>query len=242
MGDDVMSELARNSQGAIHPLDDVTWNALTGNQRRFALGNERVIRFPAAVAPFAAMVDDSMASFDALRGLIRTEGPSALTTRSEVCVPAGFSVLRHAELIQMIWSSEPSSTSNWEHIQLAESNVAEMLALVAATQPGPFGPRTIELGDYLGVRHEGKLVAMAGERFKLDGFTEISAVCVDPTFRGRGHAIGLMKLLITAIRGRGETPFLHVLASNKSAIAIYRKLGFVERLKLHLTVLGEEGA
>jgi GNAT superfamily N-acetyltransferase len=230
--------VARKDQSDGHPLDNAVWNALTGKQRRFALGNEHVLRYPAAIAPFTAMADDSSASFDALRDLIHVEGPSALTTPVEVCVPAGFFVLRHAKLVQMIWGGAPGPTSTWEHDRLAERDVPDMLALTIATEPGPFGPRTYELGDYLGVRLDGKLVAMAGERMRLDGFTEISAVCVDPAFRGRGHAIGLMKLLIAAIRARGETPFLHVLASNESAVAIYRKLGFVERRNMHLTVLG----
>jgi predicted GNAT family acetyltransferase len=237
-----MSEEDRGRNIVEHPLDNVVWKARTGKQRRFALGNEQVLRYPAAVAPFAAMADHSPASFDALRGLIQAEGPSALTTPVELRVPAGFSVLRHAKLVQMIWGSESSPTSTLEHDRLVERDVPDMLALTTATEPGPFGPRTFELGEYLGVRFDGKLVAMAGERMKLDGLTEISAVCVDPAFRGQGHAIGLMKLLIAAIRARGETPFLHVLASNESAIAIYRKLGFVERRNMHLTVLGEEQA
>jgi predicted GNAT family acetyltransferase len=237
-----MSEEDRSKRIVKHPLDNVIWNALTSKQRHFALGNEQVLRYPGAIAPFAAMADNSSASFDALRGLIQAEGPSALTTPVEVRVPAGFSVLRHTKLVQMIWGSEPGPTSTWEHDRLAERDVPDMLALTTATQPGPFGSRTFELGDYLGVKFDGKLVAMAGERMKLDGFTEISAVCVDPAFRGRGHAIGLMKLLIAAILARGETPFLHVLASNESAVAIYRKLGFVERRNMHLTVLGEENA
>jgi predicted GNAT family acetyltransferase len=72
---------------------------------------------------------------------------------------------------------------------------------------------------------------------RLDGFTEISAVCVDPAFRGQGYARGLMLLLISVISTRGETPFLHVFAANEQAITLYRALGFVDRQAFRLTVL-----
>lgn len=224
--------------GSMHPLDDVVWNALTSKQSRFALGDDPALRFPPAIARFAAMADTSPASFEALHRLIEAQGPVALVTPSEVLLPAGFSVIRHTKLLQMIWQGELDPTSAWEHIRLVERDVPEMVALTTATQPGPFGSRTIELGDYLGVRRQGKLAAMAGERMRLDGYTEISAVCVDAAFRGQGHAAGLMRLLIAAIRARAETPFLHVFTLNRVAIALYRTLGFVERREMHLTVLG----
>ncbi|MGU7771774.1 GNAT family N-acetyltransferase [Burkholderia sp. MR1-5-21] len=236
-----MSEAAAmNDTSTDHPLDKVVWNALTSKQRRFALGDERALRFPAAIAPFAAMADASPASFEALRGLIDAQGPVALVTPAELVPPAGFSVTRRATLLQMTWQGTLDPASAWEHVRLAEGDVPEMVALTAAAQPGPFGPRTIELGDYLGVRSQGRLAAMAGERMRLDGYTEISAVCVDAAFRGQGHAAGLMRLLIAGIRARAETPFLHVLTSNHGAIALYRTLGFVERREMHLAVL--EGA
>src|SRR5579871_1829755 len=182
-----------------HPLDHVVWNALVSKQSRFALGDERALRFPAAVAPFAAMADASAASFESLRGLIDAQGPVALVSTREILPPAGFSTIRRTTLLQMIWQGELDPTSSWEHVRLTAGDVPEMVALTAATQPGPFGPRTIELGDYLGARRQGRLAAMAGERMRLDGYTEISAVCVDEAFRGQGHAGALMKLLITVI-------------------------------------------
>ena len=225
----------RKAEGA-HPLDRVVWNALTSEQSRLALGNDRVLRYPADIAPFAAMADTEPASFNALRGLIAETGPVALVTPGAVPLPGGFSVIRSETLQQMVWR-DPEPASAWEHVRLGRSDVPDMLALIAATQPGPFAQRTIELGNYLGVRKQGRLAAMSGERMRLEGYTEISAVCVDPAFRGQGHAAGLMSLLISAIHARGETPFLHVLASNHGAIALYRNLGFVPRSQMHLTVL-----
>ena len=230
--------IAKTMQG-LHPLDDVVWSALTGKQSRFALGNERALRFPAAVAPFAAMADTDPASFDALRGLIEAQGPAALVTPHEVPVPGGFSVTRHERMLQMVWQGQAVPADAREHARLGAGDVPEILALIAVAQPGPFGQRTIELGNYFGVRKQGRLAAMSGERMSLDGYTEISAVCVDPAFRGQGSAGGLMKLLIASICARGETPFLHVLASNHGAIALYRNLGFVERRTMVLTVLDE---
>ncbi|MPV69338.1 GNAT family N-acetyltransferase [Burkholderia sp. BE17] len=231
-----------NATGDAHPLDHVVWNALTGKQRRFALGNDRALRFPAAIAPFAAIADTSPASFDALRELIAAHGPAALVTPDEIPPPAGLSVIRRATLLQMIWQGAPDPAHASEHVALAEADVPDMLALTTAAQPGPFGPRTIELGDYIGVRSEGRLAAMAGERMRVDGYTEISAVCVDAAFRRQGLAARLIRALIAAIGARSETPFLHVLTSNRVAIERYLALGFVVRREMNLLVLGDEHA
>ncbi|WP_446902861.1 GNAT family N-acetyltransferase [Burkholderia sp. YIM B11467] len=231
-----------NATSGAHALDQVVWNALTSKQRRFALGNDRALRFPMAVAPFAALKDTSPASFDALRELIAAHGPAALVTPDEIRPPAGLSVIRRATLLQMVWQGtlEPASAS--EHVALAEADVPDMLALTTAAQPGPFGPRTFELGGYIGVRSEGRLAAMAGERMRLDGYTEISAVCVDAAFRRQGLAARLIRALIATIGARSETPFLHVLTTNQVAIERYLALGFVVRREMNLLVLGEAQA
>ena len=124
-----------------------------------------------------------------------------------------------------------------EAVILASADVPDMLELVAATQPGPFLERTIELGTYLGLRREGTLVAMAGERMHLDGWTEISAVCTLPAFRGQRFASRLVNDLIARIRTRHERPFLHVMTSNTPAIAVYEALGFTARRSATITVL-----
>jgi predicted GNAT family acetyltransferase len=114
---------------------------------------------------------------------------------------------------------------------------AEMLALANVTQPGPFSPRTIELGHYIGIRRQGMLVAMAGERMRLDGLTEISAVCVESAYRGHGLAGDLVRSLVSSIAARSEIAFLHVFSSNREAIRLYRKLGFSLRRRMYLAVL-----
>jgi predicted GNAT family acetyltransferase len=122
-------------------------------------------------------------------------------------------------------------------VELGAKDIPDMLALVEATHPGPFGARTIELGQYIGVRRQGMLVAMAGERMRLDGFTEISAGCVHPSCRGQGLAAELISALARSIASRAETSFLHVFNSNRPAIDLYLKLGFVLRRHLHLAIL-----
>ena len=129
------------------------------------------------------------------------------------------------------WRASSSSTgggrpSRREAVRLGADDVPDMLALVARTRPGPFLPRTVELGTYLGIRREGRLIAMAGERLHPPGWTEISAVCTDAAFRGQGLGSRLVRAVALGIRERGETPFLHTAATNTAAIRLYESLGF----------------
>jgi predicted GNAT family acetyltransferase len=149
----------------------------------------------------------------------------------------GFEVAREAPIIQMIADGDtPAPSEGLKPIVLGPSDVPEMLSLAEQTNPGPFGPRTHELGQYIGVRIDGALAAMAGERMRLDGAVEISAVCVSPAHRGKGYAAFLVTWLIRKLRGEGAAPFLHVFTDNP-AIALYERLGFRKRKTLRLTVL-----
>ncbi|HIH2617702.1 TPA: GNAT family N-acetyltransferase [Burkholderia cenocepacia] len=228
-----------NATADAHVLDRVVWHALTGRQRRFALGEGRARRFPTAIAPFAAIDDTSPASFDALCELIAAHGPAALVTPDEIEAPASLSAIRRATLLQMTWQGTLDVAHEAEPVPLGAADVPDMLALTAAAQPGPFGPRTFELGHYIGVRSEGRLAAMAGQRMQVEGYTEISAVCVDAAFRRQGLAARLVRSLIATIDARAETPFLHVLTTNQVAIERYLALGFVVRREMHLLVLGD---
>jgi predicted GNAT family acetyltransferase len=237
----MMSEAAATaSPVATHPLDAVIWNALTTRQSRFAVAEGKAVRYSGDIAPFGALADFSPESFAALRSIVAKEGPAALVTPEPLALPPGFTLARSGSLLQMIWQGEPPAQDDFEYVRLTNADAEEMLALTTLTQPGPFALRTVELGNYFGIRKDGKLAAMAGERLNLDGFTEISAVCTDPAFRGQGHAARLMKLLISLIAARGDTPFLHVFAANENAIRIYRTLGFVDRRAMHLNVFGVE--
>jgi ribosomal protein S18 acetylase RimI-like enzyme len=222
-----------------HPLDAVIWRALTSVQKGLAEGDALARRYPAAIAPFAATIDREPASFRSLLALVGADDRIALFTTEEVEPPSTFSVMRRDSVDQMILADAGACVAQpgAPIVTLGVADVPEMLALASVTQPGPFGPRTVELGDYIGIRRQGVLVAMAGERMRLDGFTEISAVCVEPAYRGHGFAAELVGALASSISARSEVPFLHVFSSNHAAIALYRKLGFALRRRMHLAVL-----
>lgn len=224
------------------PLDTPVWTALTSDHRVLAEGGPLAIRYTPEVAPFAALAERTPAAFAALAALIPPDGWVMLHTPDVPVFPAGFVVHRQAPLLQMVLerpvAADGGDPLTLDPLTLGPADVPEMLDLAGRTQPGPFGPRTIELGRYIGLRSEGQLVAMAGERMRCGGFVEISAVCVDPDFRGRGFAALLMSRLAREMQAAGQTPFLHVLADNSVAIALYEKLGFAKRAGFFITALG----
>jgi predicted GNAT family acetyltransferase len=226
-----------DSDSPAHLLDNVIWRALTSRNRNIAEGDGLALRYPAPIAPFAAIIEPTTASFQSLGALLPPGDQIALFTLEEVIPPSFFSVIKRDLVDQMVLRSTPVQDGSTPMVRLEARDVPDMLALVEATHPGPFGPRTIELGQYIGIRRDGLLVAMAGERMRLDGFTEISAVCVHPSCRGQGLAAELVSTLTRSIASRAETSFLHVFNSNHAAIELYRKLGFILRRHMHLAVL-----
>lgn len=226
-----------DSKALSHPLDHVIWAALTTQQCAFAECNELARRFPVEVAPFGAMFDTSIASFEALGRLLVPDEYVVLFTVDEVTPPGSLNVVERKNIDQMIGPTIDSLETNTRIAPLDTHDLDEIMALVELTKPGPFGTRTLELGRYLGVRVDGRLAAMAGERMHLDGYTEVSAVCTHPDYRGRGYSRDLVLAVWRDIRDRGEIPFLHVLSENRAAIALYKKLGFTLRKTMRLTVL-----
>ena len=134
-------------------------------------------------------------------------------------------------MLQMVASRAPT-IADVSTVALTPADAPAMLDLVAATQPGPFGRRTPLLGQYLGIHHDGRLVAMAGERLRLPGYVELSAICVHPEARGRGHAAALTGALMRRAVADGLVPFLHVRPENEAAVELYRRLGFATRREL----------
>jgi ribosomal protein S18 acetylase RimI-like enzyme len=213
----------------VHVLDNPVWHALTGPQQKVADVRSGAARYDPDVAAFSA-VPDVVASdtWEQLRDLVGPGGAAVLFVKPPN-VPNGWEELFRLPTTQMVATSvEPASFGEAE--LLGGVDVDDMLALVGRTHPGPFERRTIELGDYLGVRDDtGALIAMAGMRMRLPGYTEISAVCTDEVARGRGLASALVRDLVGRILDRGDTPVLHVLLTNLSAIRVYEQLGFTHR-------------
>ncbi len=214
-------------------LDNWVWRALTGAQRHVSEGTGDARRYQPGVSVFAALPDEvTDAAWSALTRLV-APGEVAVLFRGEVGeLPAGLTEVARLPGLQMVGPPAPRPARGHpdaEVVTLTASDVAAMMELVALTEPGPFESRTIELGTYLGVRDGDRLVAMAGQRMRLDGYTEISAVCTHPDHQGRGLAGLLVDHLVDEIHGQGQVPFLHAASTNATAISRYRSLGFTTR-------------
>lgn len=220
------------------PLDNIMWHSLGGPHLHFAEGDERARRYPPDVGPFSAVPDEPLPEhFAALRELV---GPAGVATlfRGDVTVPDGWEVLGTINGVQMVWPSGPPLEGvDPRIVTLGDEDVDEMMSLTARTKPGPFAPRTVALGTYLGVRSDGHLVAMAGQRARTNGHVEISAVCTDQHRVGQGLGRALMHAQVGLILAEGKIPILHASASNARAIALYEYLGFRHRRNVSGVIL-----
>lgn len=233
-----------------HPLDNVIWSALTSEHRAYAEGNDAARRYASAFAPFVSVPDFSKPDYAAMLALLPVGQDVALFTLADIAPPEAFEVTTRRDMLQMIASAagpapkprRDAASGDRSFAVLGTADVPDMLALVDRTKPGPFSARTHELGNFLGIRVDGRLVAMVGERMRLAGHTEVSAVCCDPDFRGRGLARELLLAVSRGIVERGGVPFLHVFADNLSAVALYRQCGFAVRSPIRLTVMHRRAA
>jgi ribosomal protein S18 acetylase RimI-like enzyme len=224
----------------MHPLDRPIWSALTTRQQGLAEGGALALRYPVTVAPFADMVDMSAKSFAALGTLMSGSEIAVLFTPDAVTAPEEFKILLAETGEQMIGTPAECALPGVEPVTLGIDDVPAMMALTELTKPGPFSARTHELGTFLGIHVDGQLVAMTGERMKPANYTEMTAVCVHPSHRGRGYAQLLLGAVARRIVARGAIPFLHVFSNNNSAIALYRRQGMEIRRRLHVTVLQKQ--
>jgi predicted GNAT family acetyltransferase len=225
-----------------HPLDRPIWSALTGRQNSLAIRRGEAVRIRPEVGIFAAVRD--AAAIDDLGGLVAAHpGAGFLEAEGSPMVdvlPAGATIALRAVLVQMTTRAvTPGSTVLWEPLEEADADAIYDLATL--TRPGPFRPRTMDFGGFIGVREGGRLIAMAGTRLRCDGFSEVSAVCTHPDYRGRGLAKALMREVTGRIIDAGETAFLHAFADRAATIALYRSLGFEVRRRIVYTVLAESG-
>jgi predicted GNAT family acetyltransferase len=215
-----------------HPLDRPIRTALTTRHAERAIGGPRAWRYRPDVSPFAATTDDSTDSLCALVGLVEPGRTTIVLGVGGHPVPPGVVEAHRAAALQMVADTLTPAAKNFSFLELGDADAPEMLALATLTRPGPYAANSHHFGGYIGIRLDGRLVAMAGERLQAPGFTEVSAVCTHPDYRRRGYAAMLSWIVATRILDRGETPFLHAYATNVAAIRLYESLGFKVRTEI----------
>ena len=220
-----------------HILDRPVWSALETRHRAFAQGGELARRYSPSIALFAATAADDAASLRALGDLVGRDESVIMAQADSIALPPGLVAISTADAVQMI-AEAPSQAVSDERIQpLTPEDAAEMLALASLTKPGPFTSGALSLGAFWGVKVEGRLVAMAGERMKQPGYTELSGVCAHPEFRGAGLGRLLSVFVANQIFARGEIPYLHAFATNAGAIRLYESIGFSLRTPINVAVV-----
>jgi len=226
----------------MHPLDNPVWSALTTHQAGLALVDGMARRFPPEMTVFGALALSLPPAWQALSRLAKA--PVGLYSTAPLQPPPGWRVTRHIELLQMIAEDGPVGpviprpAATPQVVELGPADMNEMSTLYAATRPGrEICPRILKLGTFLGLRCDGRLAAMAGLRMHLPGYREITTVATLPGHQGRGYATALVLALAERIRARKERPYLTVGIGNARAIAVYQRLGFRERTRLHSTTL-----
>lgn len=217
----------------LEQLDRPVWSALTTGWAAIAEGDARAWRIDRAYGVFGAAADRTPEALEALARLVPEGGELWMVERDHWQPPPGTEFARQADCVQMVCEALTSrERPPFEIVDLDERDAPAMFELAMLTQPGPYAAHTNRLGAFIGVKRDGRLIAMAGERMKMPGFSEVSGVCTHPDHRGKGYAGGLIRVVAERMLARGETPWLHAYASNAGAIALYESLGF----RLHGTV------
>ena len=218
-------------------LDNPVWHALNSHHAHLAIRRAGAARYQPDFVGAVAIPQNSSVGFNNLRALVEANEIVGIIGGSLPEDLSGWEVV-HIDQVRQLIHEDLKPATRVDAVVLTVDDVPEMLDLVNVAQPGPFTRRTIEMGQYLGVRQDGHLVAMAGERFHLTGFCEVSAVCTHPDYRGRGYAGALTTLLVAkAILERQETPFLHVAPGNDRALRLYLQLGFRIRQEIQISIL-----
>ncbi|MEO8344051.1 MAG: GNAT family N-acetyltransferase [Betaproteobacteria bacterium] len=216
-------------------LDNPFWASLATRHAHIALGGPLARRYPVDVSPIAGLPGAESANITALEALVEIGDDMGYAGPFTLKLPGNWETVHASLLTQMIRADRtPLPEGEFNATILGPADVPEMLALVELTHPGPFRPRTIELGTYIGIREDGRLVAMAGERLWVRDCREVSAVCTHPDVEGRGYARALSSRVVNRMLRAGETPFLHVESSKARALGVYRSLGFERRAEYPL--------
>lgn len=224
-----------------HVLDRPVWSALETRHQAFAQGDALARRYPASIVPFAATAADDAESLQALGALVGAGESIIMLQADAIAPPAGLAPISTASGVQMVLETPLQAVSDERVQRLTQADAVEMLALASLTKPGPFTLKALSLGDFWGIKVDGRLVAMAGERMKQPGYTELSGVCSHPEFRGGGFGRLLSVFVANQIVARGEVPYLHAYATNAAAISLYESIGFRLRSEMHVAVVQRAG-
>lgn len=225
-----------------HALDRPVWGSLASRHASLSIGGALAKRYQRDVNLFASALDDSPAALDALAALVEPREHVYVLQVPEIAIPPTLSATKTALGVQMVATRSIDAEAADDIITLGDADAPEMLALTQLTQPGPFLARTHVMGTFRGIHIDGRLAAMAGERMRMPGYTELSGVCTHPDFRGRGLARRLSAIVCAGIEARGETPILHAWKDNHPAIALYEQLGFRLRTDVNVAVLERASA
>ncbi|MDO9370508.1 MAG: GNAT family N-acetyltransferase [Sphingopyxis sp.] len=224
-----------------HPLNRPVWSMLTGRQAHLAEGDARALRINRGYGVFGAGADTSAEAQTALTALVPNGGEIWIVEGERWPVPVGTREVKRAILAQMVADGPPPARRDGEPaiLALGDDDAHEMTALADHAKPGPWGPKTHRYGPFFGIRENGRLLAMAGQRMLMPGMAEVSGVSTWEDCRGRGYARTLIGHVMREMVARGETPFLHSYADNAGAIALYESLGFRIRREVHVLVIAK---
>lgn len=228
-------------------LDDPIWNALSTDHAALAEGGSLARRYPARIGPLSGLANQSTEAWEELRTLAGPNGVVVVFLQAPWAPRPGWSLVREGPLSQMISlapaAESPSALPPAATLRaLTPADAPAMVELATLTEPGPFREGTVELGGYYGIFEGGRLLSMAGQRTRVPGHVEVSAVCTHPDARGRGYARTLMLHVMQDIRNEGRTPYLHSWAFNDAAIRVYTDLGFVLRHSMHVAAVRNDRA
>jgi ribosomal protein S18 acetylase RimI-like enzyme len=228
---------------AIELLDNPIWNSLSSAHNDLAIGNGLAKCYPPEIGPLSALAEQTHTAYEDLRALAGPGGVQVLFLDEPPQPRSGWTLIRGGLLTQMIYAGSATlqpRTADPSMRLLTPNDVPAMVELAKLTEPGPFRKRTHELGTFFGIFDNGRLVSMAGQRTRVPGFVELSAVCTHPDARGRGYARTLMSAVMERILRDGDIPFLHSFGDNHTAIGVYEALEFTHRRHFHLAVLKNE--
>jgi ribosomal protein S18 acetylase RimI-like enzyme len=216
---------------------NIIWRSFTGTHARFTTGTDRIRRYAKDISPLIGYADPDAPDFEALTPYCEP-GERFYCAEWRGPEPAGWKIEVDSAMCAMHWNGAiPEADPALGAIRLRAEHVAQMMALTAVTRPGPFGTRTIELGEWHGIFDGDRLIAMAGQRLHAGELHEISGICTLPEYQGRGLGTRLTALIIRIQMARGEKPFLHVASANMRARELYGRMGFVLEREVAMRVV-----